>query len=152
MTGDGLQVVVGDMLKIEDMEAAAHGTSLMFFCFPVSGGLMEATTTAALAARKAGMHGIVNLSQWCSKVDSHSPHSRKHALSEAVRTPRPFLARTATVASIMVPQVSDKWTCGLAQTNVVHGTPCAVEGKKICRLPKHIPSLSHLLPGQFAAQ
>ena len=80
-----LQVVVGDMLKIEDVEAAAAGANLMFFCFPVKEGLLEATTIAALAARKAGMRGVVNLSQWCAKLDSHSPHSRKHALSEAVR-------------------------------------------------------------------
>ncbi len=81
------QVVVGDMLKLEDMEAAARGASLMYFCFPVKEGLLEATTIAALAARRAGLRGIVNVSQWCAKLDSHSPYSRKHALSEAVRAP-----------------------------------------------------------------
>ena len=75
------------MLKLEDMEAAAKGATHMFFCFPVNEALLEATAIAALAARGAGMRGVVNLSQWCAKLDSHSPHSRKHALSEAVRTP-----------------------------------------------------------------
>ena len=89
-----MQVVVGDMLKIEDMDAAAHGASLMFFCFPVAGGLLEATTIAALAARRAGMRGILNVSQWVAKLDSHSPYSRKHAMSEAVRTPLPSLQNT----------------------------------------------------------
>ena len=78
---------MGDMLRIEDMEAAARGAALMFFCFPVKEGLLEATAIAALAAQRAGMRGIVNLSQWCAKIDSHSPHSRKHGLSEAVRIP-----------------------------------------------------------------
>jgi hypothetical protein len=73
------------MLKIEDVEDAAKGAQYMFFCFPVDAGLTEATTIAAIAAKNAGMRGIVNLSQWVSKLTSHSPFTRKHALSEAVR-------------------------------------------------------------------
>ncbi len=93
LTGDThavLQVVVGDMLKLEDVEGAAKGAELMFFCFPVKEGLLEATTIAAIAAKNARMRGVVNLSQWCAKLRSHSPHSRKHALSEAVRIPSPL--------------------------------------------------------------
>ena len=90
------------MLKIEVMEAAARGAVLMFFCYPVKEGLLEATTIAALAAHSAGMRGIVNLSQWCAKLDSHSPYSRKHSLSEAVRTPWPSPALTVPV-SLYIP-------------------------------------------------
>ena len=79
------QVIVGDMLKLEKMEEAAKGAQYLFFCFPVTEGLLEATTIAAISAQNAGMRGIVNLSQWCAKLHSHSPYSRKHALSEAVR-------------------------------------------------------------------
>ena len=85
------QVVVGNMLRFKDMHAAAQGAAYMFFCFPVQGGLLEATATAALAAKQAGLKGVLNLSQWCARVDSHSPQSHRHGLSEAVRRLPPIL-------------------------------------------------------------
>lgn len=49
-----LQVVVGDLLKIEDVARAAQGVDYMFFTFAVQRGLLEASTIAAIAARDAG--------------------------------------------------------------------------------------------------
>ncbi|BDA41154.1 hypothetical protein COCOBI_01-8090 [Coccomyxa sp. Obi] len=108
----GAEVVVGDLLDIEDVVRAAQGVDYMFFTFAVQGGLLEASTIAAIAARDAGkrphcrtcsvadsqmstpadirpdqiagLKGIVNTSQWCADVLSPSPVSHRHGLSEAV--------------------------------------------------------------------
>ncbi|CAL8462008.1 g1539 [Coccomyxa elongata] len=86
----GAEVVVGNLLKIEDLRRAAQGVDYMFFTFAVQGGLLEASTIAAIAARDAGKHhhtrlkGIINNSQWCADLLSPSPVSHRHALSEAV--------------------------------------------------------------------
>ncbi|CAL8466567.1 g6105 [Coccomyxa elongata] len=90
----GAEVVVGDLLKIEDVARAAQGVDYMFFTFAVQGGLLEASTIAAIAARDAGkrhhahhslcLKGIINNSQWCADLLSPSPVSHRHALSEAV--------------------------------------------------------------------
>ncbi|BDA41156.1 hypothetical protein COCOBI_01-8110 [Coccomyxa sp. Obi] len=92
----GAEVVIGDLLNIEDVLHAAQGVDYMFFTFAVQGGLLEASTIAAIAARDAGkrtsgsvntlrcLKGIVNNSQWCADLLSPSPVSHRHALSEAV--------------------------------------------------------------------
>lgn len=55
-----MQVVVGDLLNIEDVLRAAQGVDYMFFTFAVQGGLLEASTIAAIAARDAGKRHSVH--------------------------------------------------------------------------------------------
>jgi NAD(P)H dehydrogenase (quinone) len=81
----GAEVVVGDFLDLQSMRRAMRDVKRVYFCYPPHlGGLLEATSIAATAAREAGVEALVNISQISARDDSDSPVARDHWISENV--------------------------------------------------------------------
>jgi NAD(P)H dehydrogenase (quinone) len=80
----GAEVIVGDFANIDAVREAADGARAAYFVYPVSPGLLEATTTFAHAAVEAGVRSVVNMSQISARRDSASDAARGHWLAERV--------------------------------------------------------------------
>lgn len=80
----GVETVVGDLLNFEDVRAALEGTTSAYFVFPVRGGLLQATTYFAQAAKEAGLSLIVNMSQISSRRRAKSHAAQDHWIAERV--------------------------------------------------------------------
>lgn len=59
----GAEVIEGDLLDRDSVRASLRGVKRAYFTFPVTDGLLEATTIFAMAAREAGTELVVNNSQ-----------------------------------------------------------------------------------------
>lgn len=59
----GSEVVQGDLLDRDSVHAALKGINRAYFTYPVTDGLLEATTIFAMAAREAETELVVNNSQ-----------------------------------------------------------------------------------------
>src|SRR5215472_14790571 len=60
----GAEVVEGDLLNSPSVQAAMRSVRRAYFTYPVTDGLLEATTTFAAAARDAALDLVVNNSQY----------------------------------------------------------------------------------------
>ena len=86
----GAEVVVGDLTRAEDVVRALTGCKRMYFGLSVSAAYLEATVTAAAAARELGdLEVFVNISQMTVSQMSltemtDSPQQRQHWLGEQV--------------------------------------------------------------------
>jgi uncharacterized protein YbjT (DUF2867 family) len=80
----GAEIFQGDFLDIRSVQAAAKGTSAIYFAYPVQDGLMDATAAMALAAREAGVSRLVNLVMLQSSPEAPTPRMRQNYLSEQV--------------------------------------------------------------------
>jgi uncharacterized protein YbjT (DUF2867 family) len=80
----GAEVVVGDLLDLAAVRAATDGVDGAYFSYPITPGLVEATTIFAQAASEAGAEIIVNMSQKPARPDAGSNASRQHWLSERI--------------------------------------------------------------------
>jgi uncharacterized protein YbjT (DUF2867 family) len=80
----GAEIFQGDFLDIRSVQAAAKGTSAIYFAYPVQDGLMDATAAMALAAREAGVSRLINLVMLQSSPDAPTPRMRQNYLSEQV--------------------------------------------------------------------
>lgn len=79
----GAEIAVGDLHDLQSMRAAMEGVSRAYFCYPPElPNLLEAASNLAVAARDAGVRGLVNMSQLTAREDAPSPLSRAHWLSE----------------------------------------------------------------------
>ncbi len=80
----GAEVVAGDFLDLQSIRAAMQEVNRVYFCYPTLDRLVEATTILAVAARDAGVEGIVNMSQISAREHARSPLARHHWLSERI--------------------------------------------------------------------
>ena len=80
----GVEVVAGDFLDLQSVRAAMQEVNRVYFCYPTLDRLVEATTILAVAARDAGVEGIVNMSQISAREHARSPLARHHWLSERI--------------------------------------------------------------------
>ncbi len=80
----GAEVVVGDLLDLGAVRSAVKGVKHVYFCYPPLERLVEATTIMAVAARDAGVEGLVNMSQISAREHARSPLARQHWLSERI--------------------------------------------------------------------
>jgi NAD(P)H dehydrogenase (quinone) len=80
----GAEVVVGDLLKLDDMRAALEGISDAYFVYPLADGLVEATVLFAQAAKENGLGHVVNMSHKQSRPHARSKATLNHWLSEQV--------------------------------------------------------------------
>lgn len=78
----GAEVVVGDLLKLDEVRAAMEGIDAAYLVYPVAPGLVEATVYFAQAAREAGVSAVVNLSQRSADRHSNSSSSKDHYVAE----------------------------------------------------------------------
>jgi NAD(P)H dehydrogenase (quinone) len=80
----GAEVVVGDLNDIDDVRGAVEGVRAAYFVYPISPGLLEATTSFAQAASEAGVRSVVNMSQISARRGAASDAARIHWLAERV--------------------------------------------------------------------
>src|SRR5262245_15983596 len=80
----GAEVVQGDLLDIASVRRATAGVRRAYFLYPVRPGLLEATTTFAVAAKDAGLEIVVNSDHTNTAEDAASPHTRQHWLAEQI--------------------------------------------------------------------
>jgi uncharacterized protein YbjT (DUF2867 family) len=80
----GAEVVQGDLLDIASVRHATAGVHRAYFVYPVRAGLLEATTTFAVAAKDAGLEIVVNNDHLNTVEDAASPHTRNHWLGEQI--------------------------------------------------------------------
>ena len=80
----GAEVVTGELLAHDDVVRAAAGTNAAYFCYPVSPGLIQATTYFADAAKRASLRAVVNMSQISAREGSESHAARDHWIAERV--------------------------------------------------------------------
>jgi len=80
----GAEVVIGDLLKLNDVRLALSGIRGAYFVYPLSPTLVQATAIFAQAAKEAGVEIVANMSQWPSRPNAKSPATINHWLSEQV--------------------------------------------------------------------
>jgi NAD(P)H dehydrogenase (quinone) len=69
---------------IASVRRATVGVRRAYFVYPVRAGLLEATTTFAVAAKDAGLEIVVNNDHLNTAEDAASPHTRHHWLAEQI--------------------------------------------------------------------
>src|SRR4051794_28027488 len=79
---DGAEGGAGDLRDIASGEPAMAGVARVFFPYPVTDGLFDATSVVAAAARDAGVTRLVEVSQLGPRPDAYSPRTRQHWVSE----------------------------------------------------------------------
>ena len=80
----GAEVVIGDLLKLNDVRLALSGIRGAYFVYPLSPTLVQATAIFAQAAKEAEVEIVANMSQWNSRPGAKSPATINHWLSEQV--------------------------------------------------------------------
>ena len=80
----GAEVVIGDLLKLNDVRLALAGIRGACFVYPLSPTLVQATAIFAQAAKEAEVNIVANMSQWNSRPSAKSPATINHWLSEQV--------------------------------------------------------------------
>jgi NAD(P)H dehydrogenase (quinone) len=80
----GVEVVVGDLSKIDSVRAALGGVRAAYFVYPIIPGIIDATAYFAQAAREAGVGAIVNMSQISARRDSKSHAAQDHWVAERI--------------------------------------------------------------------
>lgn len=80
----GAEVVAGDLRDIAQVEPAMAGVDRVFFTYPVTDGLLDATGAVAAAARAAKVKRLVEVSQLRPRPTAHSPRTRQHWVSEQI--------------------------------------------------------------------
>jgi NAD(P)H dehydrogenase (quinone) len=80
----GADVIVGDLLDIDTVRAAADDVRAAYFVYPIKPGLLEATATFADAAEDAGVSAVVNMSQISARRGAASDAARIHWLGERI--------------------------------------------------------------------
>jgi uncharacterized protein YbjT (DUF2867 family) len=80
----GAEVVIGDLLKFNDVRAAMRGVRGAYFCYPIRPAILQATAYFAQAAKEAGLECVVNMSQKSAREDALSHAAQDHWLSEEV--------------------------------------------------------------------
>lgn len=81
----GVEVVFGDLLDSQTVQAAMQGVSGAYFVYPImQPQLIDATAYFAYAAKLAGVRSIVNMSQISAKSDAQSEAALSHWYGERV--------------------------------------------------------------------
>ncbi len=80
----GAEVVQGDFLDLPSIEAAIKGVKRVYFCYPVAEKLLDATMNVAIAAKREGIEGLVNMSQISAREVAQSPMAYNHWQSEQI--------------------------------------------------------------------
>jgi len=84
LSGLGAEVVQGDFLDLHSLETAMKGVKRVYFCYPPADKLLEATTNIAIAAKREGIEGLVNMSQLPSREVAPSDLTYSHWQSEQI--------------------------------------------------------------------
>jgi NAD(P)H dehydrogenase (quinone) len=78
----GAEVVVGDLLDLGALSQAAKGIDAVYFTYPITPGLIDASATLLQAAEENGVGAIVSMSQISARRDAASNAARQHWIAE----------------------------------------------------------------------
>lgn len=78
----GAEIVLGDFYDYRAVRSAMEGVTSSYFCYPVTAGIVQASAYWARAAKDAGTHLIVNMSQVIVREEAKSNASLQHWISE----------------------------------------------------------------------
>jgi len=78
------EVVQGDFLDIPSLEAAMKGVKRVYFCYPPTDKLLDATINIAIASKREGIEGLVNMSQISARETAQSKLAYHHWQSEQI--------------------------------------------------------------------
>ncbi|MEU7888029.1 NmrA family NAD(P)-binding protein [Microbispora bryophytorum] len=99
----GAEVVVADFHDLDGVSVALEGVTGAYLCYPISPGLIEATTHFAQAATGAGVRSVVNMSQISARREAGSNAARQHWLCERL------LDRTGLLTTHLRPTFFAEW-------------------------------------------
>jgi uncharacterized protein YbjT (DUF2867 family) len=80
----GADVTQGDLLEPDSVRASLKGIKRAYFTYPVTDGLLEATTIFAIAAREAELELVVNNSQLQGARKAPSFRNMQHGLADHI--------------------------------------------------------------------
>jgi uncharacterized protein YbjT (DUF2867 family) len=80
----GAEVVQGDLLDRDSVRASLRGIKRAYFTYPVTDGLLEATTIFAIAVREAKTELVVNNSQLQGARKAPSFRNMQHGLADRI--------------------------------------------------------------------
>jgi uncharacterized protein YbjT (DUF2867 family) len=80
----GAEVVQGDLLDSDSVRASLKGIKRAYFTYPVTDGLLEATTIFAKASREAATELVVNNSQLQGARKAPSFRNMQHGLADHI--------------------------------------------------------------------
>jgi uncharacterized protein YbjT (DUF2867 family) len=80
----GAELVTGDLLDFEAVRRAMEGVKGVYFVYPVTPGILQATAYFAQAAKEADISAIVNMSQISARREAKSHVAQNHWISEQV--------------------------------------------------------------------
>ncbi len=80
----GAEVVQGDLLDRDSVRVSLQGIKRAYFTYPVTDGLLEATTIFAMAAREAETELVVNNSQLQGARKPPSFRNMQHGLADRI--------------------------------------------------------------------
>ncbi len=90
LAGAGAEVVVGDLLRLDDVSRALEGVRSAYFVYPIHPGLLEATAVFAQAATETGVAAVVNMSQISARREAGSNAAQQHWIAEQLLDRSPF--------------------------------------------------------------
>ena len=84
LKASGAEIVIGDLLEIDTVQAAMAETNSAYFVWPVQPGLIQAAVNFAQAAKEAEVSTLINLSQRSARRESKSDSCRDSFIAEQV--------------------------------------------------------------------
>jgi NAD(P)H dehydrogenase (quinone) len=90
LAGAGAEVVVGDLLRLDDVSRALEGVRSAYFVYPIHPGLLEATAVFAQAAIETDVRSVVNMSQISARREAGSNAAQQHWIAERLLDRSPF--------------------------------------------------------------
>lgn len=91
----GAEIVVGDMLDIQQAQAALEGVTRLYFNPPYHPHGLYSAAAFAVAARRAGVEAVVVLGQWLASPEHPSLMTRHHWLTDKLFELLPDTAHVA---------------------------------------------------------
>ncbi|MFB9265657.1 NmrA family NAD(P)-binding protein [Bradyrhizobium erythrophlei] len=81
LRGRGVEIVVGSLESLRDLEQAMTGVKRAYFCPPLEPGTLRRAVLFAAAAREARLEAVVQLSQWVADASHPAVHAREKWLT-----------------------------------------------------------------------
>src|ERR1700739_3168668 len=103
LADQGAEIVAGDLLDFFAVSSAMRGVTAAYLCYPITPGLVDVSTIFAQAASEAGVHAVVNMSQFSAPREAKSDSARAHWIAERM------LDRTTLVTTHLRPTFFTNW-------------------------------------------
>ncbi|MEV5752422.1 NAD(P)H-binding protein [Actinoallomurus sp. NPDC052308] len=114
LAGLGAEIVEGDVLGLDSLAEATKGIDALYFTYPISPGLVDATVNVAQAAEENGVQAIVNMSQISARRETASNAARQHWVAERVLDRFP-VAVTHIRPTFFAQWLIDTWADGTGE-------------------------------------